>query len=78
MKLKIPINPLDGPEDYRSKDPEDMSLDELEILLHSKRLAIKLEMERLEKKIDYSKFLYNIAKEFKIPEKIEELFNSIK
>lgn len=71
MKLKIPFNPLNGEEEYSSKNPEDMSLDELEILLHSQRLAIKLEMERLEKQINYSKFIYDLAKEFKIPEKLE-------
>ncbi len=76
MKFKIPVNPLKSSEEYTSKQPEDMSLEELEILLHSQRLLIKLELERLEKKINYSKFIYKIAKEFKIPQKIEAMFNT--
>ncbi|MCX7997836.1 MAG: hypothetical protein N3A69_02640 [Leptospiraceae bacterium] len=77
MKPKVSFNPLEYPEEFEGKALEDMSLDELEILLYSKRLKIQLELERLEKKINYSKFIYNLLKEFQIPEKLELLFQEI-
>ncbi len=71
MKPKVPFNPLNENEEFQGKDIESMSADELEILLYSKRIQLKLELERLEKKINYSKFIYDILKEFKIIEKLE-------
>lgn len=77
MKPRVPLNPLEENEEFDGKEIENMSADELEILLYSKRLQIKLELERLEKKINYSKFIYDILKEFKIPEKLEAFLERI-
>lgn len=71
MKPRIPLNPLDENEEFYGKEIENMSLDELEILLYSKRLQIKLGLERLEKEINYSKLVYDILKELKILQKLE-------
>lgn len=77
MKPKVPFNPLEYSEEFEGKDPNEMTLEELEILLYSKRLKIQLELERLEKKINYSRVIYNLLKEFKILEKLEALFQEI-
>lgn len=77
MKPQVPFNPLEYTEEFEGKALEEMSLDELELLLYSKRIKIQLELERLEKKLNYSKLIYDVLKEFKIPEKIEELFQRL-
>lgn len=71
--IKIPFNPLHTSEEFYKKKPKDMSLEELEILLHAKSLNIKLDLERLEKKINYSKFIFSIIKSTKIGEMIDKL-----
>lgn len=73
MSSKIPFNPFNGGEEFSSKNPKDMSLDELEILLHSKRLNLKLDIERLHKQINYTKFLFDAIKASGLGEMIEDL-----
>ncbi len=70
---KIQFNPLQTSEEFSKKKPKDMSLEEIEILLHAKSLNIKLDLERLEKKINYSKFIFSILKTTKIGEMIDKL-----
>jgi hypothetical protein len=69
---KIPFNPMFSSEEF-SKNPKNMSLEELEILLHSKRLNIKLDMERLEKKINYTKLIFSIVRNTEIGTMLEYL-----
>ncbi|HMV45104.1 MAG TPA: hypothetical protein PK079_01215 [Leptospiraceae bacterium] len=73
MKSKIPFNPFEGSEEFRSKNPKDMSLDELEILLHAKRLNLRLDVERLHKQINYTKLLFDIVRASGLGEMIEDL-----
>lgn len=77
MRPKVPFNPLEFSEEFDGKPLEEMSLDELELLLYSKRLKIQLELERLEKKLNYSKFIYDLLKEFQIPEKLFAILDQI-
>ena len=70
---KIPFNPLLASEEF-SKNPKNMSIEELEILLHSKRLNIKLDLERLEKKINYTKLIFSIVRNTEIGTMLEKLF----
>lgn len=70
---KIPFNPLHTKENFTKKNPKDMSLEELEILLYAKSLNIKLDLERLEKKINYSKFIFTILKSTKLGEMIDSI-----
>lgn len=73
MNSKIPFNPFHGSEEFKSKNPKDMTLDELELLLHAKRLNLRLDVERLHKHINYSKLLFDIIKNSGLGETIEEL-----
>ena len=57
MKPKIPINPFHEEEERYHKDPNDMSLEELELLLYTKRMELKLDIMRLESKINYTKII---------------------
>ena len=73
MKSKIPFNTFQGSEEFLSKNPKDMSLDEIELLLHAKRLNLRLDMERLHKHINYTKFLFDIVKASGLGEIVEDL-----
>ena len=73
MKSKIPFNPFQGSEEFLSKNPKDMSLDEIELLLHAKRLNLRLDIERLHKHINYTKFLFDIVKASGLGEIVEDL-----
>ena len=73
MKSNIPFNPFHGSEEFLSKDPKDMSLDEIELLLHAKRLNLRLDIERLHKHIHYTKFLFDIIKASGLGEIVEDL-----
>jgi hypothetical protein len=75
---KIPFNPFDSEEEFKTKKPKDMTIEELEILLHAKRLNLKLDVERLEKKINYTKLLFSVIRATKISEIVENLFVSNK
>jgi hypothetical protein len=77
MKPEIPFNPFTASEEFLSRDPETMSPEEIEILLYSKRLAIKLDMERLYKKANTSKFIMDLAKSLGIPELIEKFIDDV-
>ncbi|HMV80779.1 MAG TPA: hypothetical protein PK453_11010 [Leptospiraceae bacterium] len=75
MKPEVPFNPFSDSENFTKKDPKDMSLSELEILLYSKRVTIKLEAERLYKKINASKIILDVINSLGIPEKIESFIS---
>jgi hypothetical protein len=72
MKPKIPINPFHEEEEKYHKDPNDMSLEELELLLYTKRMELKLDIMRLEDKINYTKIIIDTIVSLGIPEKIEK------
>jgi hypothetical protein len=72
MKPKIPINPFHEEEERYHKDPNDMSLEELELLLYTKRMELKLDIMRLEDKINYTKIIIDTIVSLGIPEKIEK------
>jgi hypothetical protein len=72
MKPKIPINPFHEEEEKYHKDPNDMSLEELELLLYTKRMELKLDLMRLEGKINYTKIIIDTIVSLGIPEKIEK------
>ena len=71
MKPKIPINTFHEEEERYHKDPNDMSLEELELLLYTKRMELKLDIMRLESKINYTKIIIDTIVSLGIPEKIE-------
>lgn len=75
MKPEVPFNPFSDSENFSKKDPKDMTLSELEILLYSKRVTIKLEAERLYKKINASKIILDVINGLGIPEKIESFIS---
>ena len=75
MKSKIPFNPFHGSEEFRAKNPKDMTLDELELLLHAKRLNLRLDVERLHKHINYTKFIFDIIKNSGLVEIVEEILS---
>jgi hypothetical protein len=72
MKPKIPINPFHEEEERYHKDPNDMSLEELELLLYTKRMELKLDIMRLEGKLNYTKIIIDTIVSLGIPEKIEK------
>jgi hypothetical protein len=75
MKPNIPFSPFKEKDENFPKNPEEMTIEELEILLFSKRLNLKLDIERLHKKINYSKIIMDLVDYLDIPSKIEKMFN---
>lgn len=73
MNSKIPFNPFHGSEEFKAKNPKDMTLGEIELLLHAKRLNLRLDLERLHKHINYTKFLFDVIKASGLGEIVEEL-----
>ncbi|MBK8394956.1 MAG: hypothetical protein IPL26_06870 [Leptospiraceae bacterium] len=50
-------------------------MDELELLLHAKRLNLRLDVERLHKHINYTKFIFDIIKNSGLVEIVEEILS---
>ncbi|MCB1142690.1 MAG: hypothetical protein H7A24_04375 [Leptospiraceae bacterium] len=75
MRFRIPINPFKENEESYHKNPSDMSLEELELLLYSKRLNLKLDVERLHKKINYTKIFFDFIDSIGLTDKILDAFN---
>lgn len=63
MSGKVPFNPFKGPDEFHGKNPKDMTLDELRMYMHIKRLNIRLDLERFEQSINYTQFFVNIIKQ---------------
>lgn len=74
-KDRIPINPFDEKKETYHKDPKNMSLEELELLLYTKRMELKLDLLRLDNKINYAKIFLDTLVALGIPEKIERIVN---
>ena len=72
MKSKIPLNPFHEEEEKYYKDPNDMNIEELELLLYTKRMELKLDLMRLEGKINYTKIILDTIVSLGIPQKIEK------
>lgn len=72
MKPKIPLNPFHEEEEKYHKNPNDMSIEELELLLYTKRMELKLDLMRLEGKINYTKIFLDTLVSLGIPQKIEK------
>lgn len=70
-RSELQFNPFAGSEEFLGKKPEEMSADELKMLLHIKRLNIKLDVERLRTNINYYKIFIETAKELGLVEKFE-------
>jgi len=66
------INPFRGPEEFSGKDPEDMSLEELKMLLHIKRLNVKLDVERIRSQVSYTKLILDGIRELGLLDNLEE------
>ncbi|MDX1961288.1 MAG: hypothetical protein SFU98_22155 [Leptospiraceae bacterium] len=77
MKPEVPFNPFEANEEFSKRTPEEMSIEELEVLLYGKRLALKLDMERLYKKANTSKVLIDIFNGLGIPELIDKYLSAI-
>ncbi len=77
MFRNIPLNPFEGENDYFEKSPEDMTLSELRMLLHIQRQNLKLDVERLNSKINYTKALAGILEEFGLTKKIEDFISRL-
>ncbi len=77
MKPKIPLNPFEESAEEYHKDPKDMSLEELELLLYTKRMELKLDVMRLETKVNYTKIIIETIVALGIPEKIENFILSL-
>lgn len=77
MKPEIPFNPFKENTYFTGKNPEDMSLEELEILLYSRRLELRLGMDKLHKKINYSKIVIDILQGLGLTEKLSSFINNL-
>lgn len=77
MKEKIPLNPFREENEMYYKNPKDMSLEELELLLYTKRMELKLDLLRLDNKINYTKIFFDTIVALGIPEKIEKLVTQL-
>ena len=60
MYKNIPLNPFEGKNDYDEKSPEDMTLSELRMLLHIQRQNLKLDVEKISSRVNYTKALLGI------------------
>ncbi|MBE7413609.1 MAG: hypothetical protein L6Q54_06215 [Leptospiraceae bacterium] len=74
MFKNIPLNPFEGDNEFSEKSPKDMSPTELRMLLHIQRQNLKLDIEKLNSKINYTKAITKILKDSGLLEKIEKLF----
>ncbi len=77
MYKNIPLNPFEGKNDYDEKSPEDMTLSELRMLLHIQRQNLKLDVEKISSRVNYTKALVGILDEFGLTEKIEEFISRL-
>jgi len=77
MKPNIPLNPFEEQSEEYYKNPKDMSLEELELLLYTKRMELKLDVMRLETKVNYTKVIIETIVALGIPEKIEAFIFSM-
>jgi hypothetical protein len=75
MRPKVPLNPLKGSEEYKGKNPREMDTEELRMLLHIKRLQLKLEVERFQKSLNYVKMISNLFDSIGLTEKLHALYN---
>lgn len=75
MFNKIPLNPFEGDNEYNEKIPEDMTLSELRMLLHIQRQNLKLDVEKISSKINYSKAILDILDEFGLTKKLESFIS---
>ncbi len=70
-RSELQLNPFSGSEEFLGKKPEEMNIDELKMLLHIKRLNIKLDVERMKTNANYYKLIFGIIKELGLAEKLE-------
>ncbi|MCB1192636.1 MAG: hypothetical protein KDK90_19480 [Leptospiraceae bacterium] len=76
-RSELQLNPFSGNEEFLAKKPEDMSIDELKMLLHIKRLNIKLNVERMKTNVNYYKLIFGTIKELGLAEKLENWLNKL-
>ncbi|TGN19113.1 hypothetical protein [Leptospira idonii] len=70
------FNPLKDHERYSEKDPKDMSLDELRMLLKIRRLDLELEWKEFQGKIHFWQRLGRAVKQSGFLEKVQETVSS--
>ncbi len=70
------FNPLKDHDLYSSKDPRDMSLDELRMLLKIKRLDLQLEWNSFQGKIRFWQRVGRTIKQSGFLEKVQEGFQT--
>lgn len=76
MKDSWQFNPFDQSIPFTNKKPDDMSLDELKMLLHIQRLNIRLEMQKVRSQVNYTRMVLESAKELGLVDKFKEWLNS--
>ncbi|MCE9500216.1 MAG: hypothetical protein K8R21_06935 [Leptospira sp.] len=69
------INPFSGQDEFTGKHPENMSLTELEMLLHIKRLNVRLDLERIKTQVSYTKLILEGIQELGLLDKLTEFFS---
>ncbi|PJZ70767.1 hypothetical protein CH373_07580 [Leptospira perolatii] len=58
------LNPFAGDDDFAGIDPKDMSLKELKLFIHVKKLKVRLEFERLQSSVNYTSMLIDAFEQF--------------
>ncbi len=77
MKPEIPFNPFKDHSYSSGKNPYDMSLEELELLLYSRRLELRIKLDKLHKRVNYTKTILEVLKGLGVTEKLEKLYRDI-
>jgi hypothetical protein len=76
MKNFLQLNPFSNDTSYTNKHPNDMSVEELQMLLHIQRLNIQLEIQKVKTNINQTKFLIETAKELGLFAKVKDFLAS--
>ena len=76
MKNFFQLNPFSNSTSYTDKHPNDMSIEEIQLLLHIQRLNIQLEIQKVKTNINQTKFLLETAKELGLFEKVKGFISS--
>ncbi|MEM7184762.1 MAG: hypothetical protein AAF518_27960 [Spirochaetota bacterium] len=67
-----PLNPFDASAKFIDKDPKDMTLEELRMLLHIQRLGLQLNVEKIKSRVGYFQMVLQSAKDMGLLEKLDK------
>ncbi|MCB1159634.1 MAG: hypothetical protein H7A25_20620 [Leptospiraceae bacterium] len=74
---RFPINPFDKNVSYSDKAPKDMTKDELRMLLHIQRLNLRLDVEKMKSRVNYTRSIILAVKELGLVDRLETYLGAL-